>query len=67
MFTLEEAITAVLDGTPVEIPYRTRRGCRGLARRVETQDYWITLSVSEKPTKAWLDRLVEEVFREDLT
>jgi len=64
MLTLDEAIQLIQRGSQVEVPYTTRKGCRGLARRVETDEYWITLSVSEKPTKAWLDRVIEEVLRD---
>lgn len=62
MLTLQEAIGAIQHGNPIEIPYTTRKGCRGIARRIETEEYWITVSVSEKPVKAWLDRLIEEAL-----
>ena len=65
MLTIDEAIAVLHKDTPVEVPYRTQKGCRGLTRRVETEDYWITLSVSEKPTKAWLDRFIEEVLADE--
>lgn len=64
LLSVEEAIQAIQEGTPVEVPYTTRKGCRGLARRVETEGYWITLSVSEKPTQAWLEHVIDEALQE---
>jgi hypothetical protein len=34
-------------------------------RRVETEDYWITLSVSEKPVKAWLNAFVDAMMPDE--
>ena len=62
MLTLDEAIQVLNSGTQVEVPYQTRKGCRGLTRRVETSDYWVSLSVSEKPQRAWLEKLIEEAI-----
>lgn len=68
MLDLAEAIEAIQGGTPIEVPYTTRKGCRGLMRRVETPDYWVTLSVSEKPGKArtstaWWTRYLKEPIK----
>ncbi len=65
MLTISEAIEVIQNGKMIEVPYTTRKGCRGLQRMVETDEYWVKLCISEKPVKAWIDRLLEEACQEE--
>ncbi len=47
MLSIEEAVTVIQSNKPVEIPYVTQKGMRGLQRVFDAGNYWVKLSVSE--------------------